>query len=144
MIRAPRGFRGRTILVGVTLVASLSVVVPGGIPQGSAGDVDDERERAFVEALRREDPSGAELYVALRDARGQAVAELQRVQARYSAAGSELRPIILRQLQDAHATRKRSAGSAGSLRSTLGCARNSRSSSGKNDGRLASRSSEGG
>jgi len=79
----------------------LSVVVPGGLPQGSAGDADDERERAFVEALRREDPSGAELYVALRDARGQAVADLQRVRARYSAAGSELRPIILRQLQDA-------------------------------------------
>ena len=89
------------ILVGVTLIASLSVVVPGGFPQGSAGDADDERERAFVEALRREDPSGAELYVALRDARGQAVAELQRVQARYSAAGSELRPIILRRLKDA-------------------------------------------
>jgi hypothetical protein len=78
----------------------LSGVVAGGLPQGSASDADDERERAFVEALRREDPSDAERYVALRDARRQAVAELQRVQARYSAAG-ELRSLVLHQLQDA-------------------------------------------
>ena len=84
-----------------TLVASLSVAVPGGLAQGSSNDADNERERAFVEALRREDPSGAERYVALRDARGQAMAELQRVQARYSAAGPELRPLVLRQLKDA-------------------------------------------
>jgi hypothetical protein len=89
------------MLVGATLVASLLVVVAGGLPPGSASDADDERERAFVEALRREDPSDAERYVALRDARRQAIAELQRVQARYSAAGSELRSLVLRQLQDA-------------------------------------------
>ncbi len=92
---------GFTIVVGATLVASLSVAVPGGLAQGSSNDADNERERAFVEALRREDPSGAERYVALRDARGQAMAELQRVQARYSAAGPELRPLVLRQLKDA-------------------------------------------
>ncbi len=92
---------GLTIVVGATLVASLSVAVPGGLAQGSSNDADNERERAFVEALRREDPSGAERYVALRDARGQAMAELQRVQARYSAAGPELRPLVLRQLKDA-------------------------------------------
>jgi len=92
---------GLTILVGATLVASLAVAVPGGLAQGSGSDADNERERAFVEALRREDPSGAERYVTLRDARGQAMAELQRVQARYSAAGPELRPFVLRQLKDA-------------------------------------------
>lgn len=91
---------GLTIVVGATLIASLSVALPGGLAQGGS-DSDNERERAFVEALRREDPSGAERYVALRDARGQAIAELQRVQARYSAAGPELRPLVLRQLKDA-------------------------------------------
>src|SRR5712691_776084 len=92
---------GLTIVVGATLVASLSVALPGVLAQGSGSDADNEREKAFVEALRREDPAGAERYVALRDARGQAIAELQRAQARYGAAGSELRPVVLRQLRDA-------------------------------------------
>jgi hypothetical protein len=87
------------MLIGATLVAGLSVAVPGGLAQ--AADADDERERVFVEALRREDPNSAERYVALRDARGQAIADLQRVQARYGAAGPELRPLFLRELKDA-------------------------------------------
>ena len=77
------------------------VSVPGALPQARDSVGDDERERVFVEALRREDPGGAERYLALRDACGQAIAELQRVQAQYSAAGSELRLIFLRQLRDA-------------------------------------------
>ena len=92
---------GLQLLVGAMMLASLSVAVPGGLAQGRGSDADDERERAFVEALRREDPSGAERYVALRDARGQAIAELQRAQARYGAAGSELRALVLSQLKDA-------------------------------------------
>jgi len=90
----------RTILIGVSLVASLSVGVPAALAQGPAA-AEDERERAFVEALRREDPSSVDRYVALRDARRQAIATLQKVQAQYGAAGSELRPLVIRQLQDA-------------------------------------------
>ena len=92
----------RTIGLGATLVGVLFASVPGVLAQRPGSDgADDERERAFVEALRREDPADAERYVALRDARGQAIAELQSIQARYGAAGSELRPLFLGQLKDA-------------------------------------------
>jgi hypothetical protein len=50
-----------------------------------------ERERQFVEALRREDPAEADRFVALNDARTQAVNELRRAEAQYNAAGPELR-----------------------------------------------------
>lgn len=96
------GFGAVPILVSATLVAVLVVSVPGGLAQGPrSGGASDEREQAFVEALRREDPDGAERYVALREARAQAIAELQRVQARYGAAGPELRPLFVRQLRTA-------------------------------------------
>jgi hypothetical protein len=84
----------------------LIAIVPAGVPvahaqaPGAAGAPDD-RERAFVEELRREDPGQADRYVGLRDARNEAVAEVQKAQARYSAAGPELRPIVVRQLRDA-------------------------------------------
>ena len=42
---------------------------------------------AFVEALRREDPADTARYTALREARRAAIAELQKVQTRYAAAG---------------------------------------------------------
>jgi len=92
---------GRAILIGVCLVASLLGRVPAALPQGPSGDADDERERTFVEALRREDPSSADRYVTLRDARRQAIATLQKAQTQYGAAGPELRPLVIRQLQDA-------------------------------------------
>ncbi len=79
-------------------MASLSVAVPAGLAQG---EPDEERERGFVEGLRREDPASAERYVALRDARRQAMAALQKAQSQYAAAGLELRPVVIRQLQDA-------------------------------------------
>ena len=63
--------------------------------------LDERRERGFVEGLRREDPASAERYVALRDARRQAMAALQKAQSQYAAAGPELRPLVIRQLQDA-------------------------------------------
>jgi hypothetical protein len=90
------------VVVTVTLIAALMAAVPGARAQtpGSAGAVD-ERERAFVEGLRREDPGEADRYVALRDARNQAIVEIQKVQARYSAAGPELRPLFVQQLRDA-------------------------------------------
>jgi len=88
----------RLFLLGLALVAALSVGVPACLAQSEA---DDERERGFVEALRREDPASAERYVALRDARRQAMAALQKAQSQYAAAGPELRPLVIRQLQDA-------------------------------------------
>ena len=90
------------VVVTATLIAVVIAPVSGARAQtpGSASAAD-ERERAFVEGLRREDPGEADRYVALRDARNQAIAEIQKVQARYSAAGPELRPVFVQQLRDA-------------------------------------------
>ena len=90
------------VVVTATLIAVVIAPIPGARAQtpGSAVAAD-ERERAFVEGLRREDPGEADRYVALRDARNQAIAEIQKVQARYSAAGPELRPVFVEQLRDA-------------------------------------------
>ena len=87
-------------------LAVLLVSPPGALAEapGAAGDA--ERERKFVDALHGEDPSSAERYVALRDARVKAIAELQRAEAQYRAAGAELRPIslpLLRQAQQRYA-----------------------------------------
>jgi hypothetical protein len=86
---------------GVALTAVLAMATPAGFAQERNPTADDERDRAFVEGLRREDPADAARYTELRDARRTAVAELQKVQSRYGAAGPELRPVMLPQLKDA-------------------------------------------
>ena len=98
------------VVVTATLIAVVIAPIPGVRAQtpGSAGAAD-ERERVFVEGLRREDPGEADRYVALRDARNQAVAEIEKVQARYSGAGPELRPVFVQQLRDAQRHYARSA-----------------------------------
>jgi len=55
----------------------------------------------FVEFLRREDPAAAERYLALRNARDAAIAELQQAQARYNGGGPALRPVSLPPLRQA-------------------------------------------
>lgn len=78
----------------------LSVVgAPAQTPGGAGGM--DEREQAFVDALRRDNPDEASRYVALRDARNQAIDDVKKAQARYSAAVPELRPMFVQQLRDA-------------------------------------------
>ena len=67
---------------------------------GAAAAVE-ERERVFVGELQREDPAQADRYVALRDARNEAITEVQKAQARYSAAVPELRTTFLQQVRDA-------------------------------------------
>ena len=91
---------------GVAIIAVLSTSAGFAQDRSSAAQerntaADDERDRAFVEALRREDPAGAARYTELRESRRTAIAELQKVQARYAAAGPELRPLMLPQLKDA-------------------------------------------
>jgi len=83
----------------LTLVLAMAPPALGQKPAGDAAA--DERERAFVEGLRREDPAEADRYVALRDARNQAVDEIQKAQQRYAAAGPELRSLFAQQLRDA-------------------------------------------
>jgi hypothetical protein len=84
---------------GVAIIAVLSTST--GFAQERNQAPDDERDRAFVEGLRREDPAEAARYTELRDARRVAIAELQKLQTRYAAAGPELRPVMLPQLKDA-------------------------------------------
>ena len=91
----------RATRAGVALIAVLATSTPAGFAQERSPAADDERDRAFVEALRREDPADAARYTELRDARRAAVAELQTVQSRYGAAGPGLRPVMLPQLKDA-------------------------------------------
>ena len=97
---APRalGVIGAAVLV-IAVVLAGAPVSHAQAP-GAAGASDD-RERAFVEELRREDPGQADRYVALRDGRNEAVTEVQKAQARYNAAGPELRPLVVRRLRDA-------------------------------------------
>ncbi len=78
----------------VTCAWLLSMPVSVTAPAASAqppGAQETERERQFVEALRREDPAEADRFVTLNDARTQAVNELRRAEAQYNAAGPELR-----------------------------------------------------
>ena len=72
----------------LSLQVSLSPLVANAQTPGAQ---EAERERQFVEALRREDPAEADRFVALNDARSQAITELRRAEAQYNAAGPELR-----------------------------------------------------
>ena len=85
-------------LVVASLIA-LALAADAGA-QPAVGD-EAERERRFVETLRRDDPAAADRYVALRDARAEALAELRRVETQYSGAGPELRGIFARPLVQA-------------------------------------------
>ncbi len=86
----------------MTIVLAVILVWPfAAMAQPRSAGPDDERERAFVEALRREDPATAERFVELRNARDAALADLQRVQVQYNAAGAELRPVFLGTLRQA-------------------------------------------
>lgn len=90
-------------LVSTVLLLAFLALPSSGVAQ-ARGDGDDERERQFVEALRREDLADAERWVALRDARGRALAELRQAEAQYAAAGTELRSIALPRLTQAQRT----------------------------------------
>ena len=92
----------KAIGIAAVLLAAVLAATPGAFAQKPGGDNGvEDWERAFVEGLRREDPGDADRYVALRDARNQAIAEVQKIQARYGAAGPELRPVFVQQLRDA-------------------------------------------
>jgi hypothetical protein len=91
----------RAIRAGAAFLAVLATSTPAGFAQERNPAAVDERDRAFVEALRREDPADAQRYTELRDAQRAAIAELQKMEARYAAAGPGLRPVMLPQLKGA-------------------------------------------
>jgi hypothetical protein len=93
---------------GVAIIVVLSTSAAAGVAQERRflaqernPAADEARDRAFIEALRREDPDSAARYTDLQGARRAAITELQKVQTRYAAAGPELRPVMLPQLKDA-------------------------------------------
>jgi hypothetical protein len=59
------------------------------------------REKAFIEALRLEDPASADRFIALRDAQQKALAELQSTESRANAVPPVLRPSFLPRLKQA-------------------------------------------
>jgi hypothetical protein len=89
------------VLVATTALAIAPAAPPRVMAQTPSGAANDEREQAFVESLRREDAAVADRYVALRDARGKAIAELERAETQYRAAGVELRSAFLSPLRQA-------------------------------------------
>ena len=92
----------KTILACAMLLTVLLVSPPAAAPQ--APSPADANEQRFVDALRREDPSSAERYVALRDARSRALTDLRRVEDQFRAAGAELRSVFLAPLARARQT----------------------------------------
>ena len=81
----------RLALATCAWLLSMQVSVTAPVANAQTPVQETERERQFVEALRREDPAEADRYVALSDARAQAIAELRRAESQYNAAGPELR-----------------------------------------------------
>jgi hypothetical protein len=90
--------RPQPILLGTLLLAA-AFTTPTHAQPRAADEV--AREQAYVDALRREDPTAAERYVTLRDARAHALADLRKVEAQYNAAGPELRGLFVRALRQA-------------------------------------------
>jgi hypothetical protein len=72
-----------------------------GLAQPKNGPADNDREQAFTDALRAQDPAAADRFVALRDARERALSELRTVETRYIAVGPELRPAFVTELRQA-------------------------------------------
>lgn len=86
------------------MLFAVALAAPSAGPAQTRSAEETERERAIVEALRREDPAEADRYVALSDARAQAIANLRRVEAQYNAAGPELRSAFAAPLRRAQRT----------------------------------------
>jgi hypothetical protein len=55
-------------------------------------------DQSFVDNLRREDPAAADRYVALRDAREKALAELRKIETQATAIAPEARGLFARSL----------------------------------------------
>jgi len=86
------------VAVGWLLLLSAPVALaqPAGPPRTAP-----DEDAPFIEFLRRQSPALAERFIALRDARDAAFAELQQASARYSGGGPALRAVSLPALQQA-------------------------------------------
>jgi hypothetical protein len=91
----------RSVVIALAALAASLAPAVGAVAQPGRTAREEEQERALVETLRRENPATAERYVTLRDARDQAIVDLQRVQAQYNVAGPELRAAFVGRLKEA-------------------------------------------
>ena len=92
----------------VLLLFALASPAAGASAQARDLAGEEARERAYVDALRREDSAAAERYVALRDARASAIVDLRRAQERFNAMPREVRAGLIgevRQAERAYAER---------------------------------------
>lgn len=84
----------------------LVLLVLGGPAAAQPRDATDEeaRERSYEDALRREDPALADRYVALREARTRAIADLRRAKDRFNALPPTLRGSLVGEVRQAERT----------------------------------------
>jgi len=93
-------------MIQIVLCAMLltSLVAPSiAAAQQDRGDAGPS-EQAFIDMLRREDPTSAERFIALRDAERQALAELRRKEGRANAMPPSLQGALVPQLKQARRT----------------------------------------
>ena len=80
----------------------LAILAPAFVSAAQPDEGDSAAgEKAFIEALQRENPASAARFIALRDAQQKALAELQSTEGRANAAPPALRPSFLPQLKQA-------------------------------------------
>ena len=77
--------------LAATVLLAVALITPSPAAAQTRSADEAERERATIEALRREDPAEADRYVALSKARAAAIDDLRRAEVQFNAAGPELR-----------------------------------------------------
>jgi hypothetical protein len=85
---------GATVSIGAALSAWPATV-------RAQNALEEERERQFVEVLRKEDPADADRWTALRETRRRALSEMREAENQYGAAGPVLRSLALPRLTQA-------------------------------------------
>jgi hypothetical protein len=93
--------RSRTLLHGLAAVAVVAATLASTSAALAQSRGEDEREQTYLDGLRREDAAAAERYIALRDARAQALADMRKVEAQYNGAGAQLRGLFVNALRQA-------------------------------------------
>ena len=93
--------RSHALLHGLAAVAVVATALAWAGTALAQSRGEDEREQTYLDALNREDAAAAERYIALRDARAQALADMRKVEAQYNAAGPQLRSLFANPLRQA-------------------------------------------
>ena len=93
--------RSHALLHGLAAVAIVAATLASSSATLAQSRGEAEREQTYLDALRREDAAAAERYVALAEARAQALADMRKVEAQYNAAGAQLRGLFVNALRQA-------------------------------------------